>query len=89
MILFVSFMVIEVRDNMMILSVDSMFKCVEMDFCFDFLWSVNIRIVGIVGFVMGYLIVLMNKNDLLLYLLGVRFILLLFIMLYFWQYLEY
>lgn len=89
MILFVSFMLIEVRDNMMILSVDSMFKCVEMDFCFDFLWSVNIRIVGIVGFVMGYLIVLMNKNDLLLYLLGVRFILLLFIMLYFWQYLEY
>lgn len=84
MILFVSFMLIEVRDNMMILSVDSMFKCVEMDFCFDFLWSVNIRIVGIVGFVMGYLIVLMNKNDLLLYLLGVRFILLLFIMLYFW-----
>lgn len=89
MILFVSFMLIEVRDNMMILSVDSMFKCVEIDFCFDFLWSVNIRIVGIVGFVMGYLIVLMNKNDLLLYLLGVRFILLLFIMLYFWQYLEY
>lgn len=84
MILFVSFVLIEVRDNMMILSVDSMFKCVEMDFCFDFLWSVNIRIVGIVGFVMGYLIVLMNKNDLLLYLLGVRFILLLFIMLYFW-----
>lgn len=89
MILFVSFMLIEVRDNMMILSVDSMFKCVEMDFCFDFLWSVNIRIVGIVGFVMGYLIVLLIKNDLLLYLLGMRFILLLFIMLYFWQYLEY
>lgn len=41
MILFVSFMLIEVRDNMMILSVDSMFKGVEMDFCFDFLWIDN------------------------------------------------
>lgn len=55
-----------------------------VDFCFNCVWSDNIRIVGIVGFVMGYLIVLQNKNDLLVYLLGVSFILLLFIMLYFW-----